>query len=72
MKAILMALLMVFSFTVVGCDGGDKPADAGAKIGAEADKAKAEAEKKAAEAKAEAEAKAAEAAEDAEDTEKTD
>lgn len=26
MKAILMALLMVFSFTVVGCgDGDDKP-----------------------------------------------
>lgn len=71
MKAILMALLMVFSFTVVGC-GDDKPADKGTKTLTDAEKAaaKKKADAEAAKKKAEADAKAkadaaAKAAEDA-------
>jgi hypothetical protein len=62
MKAILMALLMVCSFSVVGCNDDDKPKlPSTGGIEKKAEEAKAEAEKKAADAKAAAEKKAKEA-----------
>jgi len=60
MKAILMALLMVFSFSVVGCKDDDKPKvpDTGG-IEKKVEEKKTEGEKKVEEKKKEGEKKAA-------------